>query len=97
MCLMRSVYYTQYSELQEIIDKFEARRRRKCYTIARFLEILCKLDINEGDYILTWNSGTRNRFFQRDFSNSHYSSGVKLLAKIIRLGNSEITQFGEYT
>jgi hypothetical protein len=46
--------------LQETIDKFEARRRRKCYTIARFLEILCKLDINEGDYILTWNSGYTN-------------------------------------
>jgi hypothetical protein len=57
MCLMRSVYHTQYAELQETIDKFEARRRRKCYTLARFLEILRKLDINEGDFILTWNSG----------------------------------------
>jgi hypothetical protein len=40
---MRSVYHTQYSELQEIIDKFEARRRRKCYTIETFLEILRKV------------------------------------------------------
>jgi hypothetical protein len=57
MCLMRSVYRTQYLDLQEIIDKLEARRRGKCYTLTRFPEILRKLDINEGDFILTWNSG----------------------------------------
>jgi hypothetical protein len=57
MCLMRSGDRTQYLDLQEIIDKFEARRRRKCYTIETFLEILRKMDINEGDFVLTWNSG----------------------------------------
>jgi len=62
MCLMRSVYHTQYSELQEIfdkfdVDKFEAELRQKCYTKQRYTEILCKLNKNEGDFILTWNSG----------------------------------------
>ena len=62
ICLMRSVYHTQYSELQEIIDKFTVRRRRKCYTIETFLEILRKLDINEDDFALTWNSGVSSSF-----------------------------------
>ena len=57
VCFMRSVYLTQYSVSQELFIKLMARWCRKCYNIGSFPKILRHLNVNEGDFILTWNSG----------------------------------------
>jgi len=59
---MRSVYLTQYSALQELFLIFMARWCKKCYNLGSFPKILRQLDENEGNFILTWNSG--GKFFQ---------------------------------
>jgi len=43
---------------QEIIDKFEAKLGQKCYTMDmdNISKILCQLAVNEGVFVLTWNS-----------------------------------------
>ena len=56
VCFMRSVYLTPYSTLQELFIKLMARRCRKCYNLGSFPKTLRQLNVNEGDFILTWNS-----------------------------------------
>ncbi len=59
VCFMRSVYLTQYSAAQELFIHFFAMWCRKCYNIGSFPKILRQLIVNEGNFILTWNSGIR--------------------------------------
>ncbi len=57
LCFMRSVYLTPYSALQELLIKFIAMWCRKCYNTGSFPKILRHLNVNQGAFILTWNSG----------------------------------------
>lgn len=57
VCFMRSVYLTQFSALQEWFVKFMTRWCKKCYNLESSPKILRQLDKNEGNFILTWNSG----------------------------------------
>ena len=60
VCFMRSVYLTPYSALQELLIKFIAMWCRKCYNTGSFPKVLRQMNVNEGDFILTWNSGYIN-------------------------------------
>src|SRR5450759_2683811 len=57
VCLMRSVYHTQYSASQELFVKFMAMWCRKCYNIKYISKILRWMKINGGDFIMRWYSG----------------------------------------
>jgi len=57
VCFTRSIYHTKYSASQQLFVKFKARCRRKWYNIESFPKYLHQLDVNEGNFILTWNSG----------------------------------------
>lgn len=58
VCLMRSVYQTNYCVSQELFVKFMAMVCRKFYNIESFPKFLRQLGKNEDNFMLTWNSGT---------------------------------------
>ena len=57
VCLMRSVYHTQYFVLQDLFVKFLSMWCRKCYNIENISKILCRMKVNGGDFILRRYSG----------------------------------------
>jgi len=57
VCLMRSVYHTQYSASQELFIKFMAMCCRKCYNKENISKTLHRLKVYGGDFILRWYSG----------------------------------------
>jgi len=54
VCFTRPVYLTQYSASQELFIKFMTRWCRKYYNIGSSPKILRQMNVNEGNFILTW-------------------------------------------
>jgi hypothetical protein len=54
VCFTRPVYLTQYSASQELFIKFMTRWYRKYYNIGSSPKILRQMNVNEGNFILTW-------------------------------------------
>jgi hypothetical protein len=57
VCLMMSVYHTQFFASQELFIKFMEMWCRKCYNEHNISKILRCKKINRGDFILMWCSG----------------------------------------
>ena len=57
VCFMRPIYRSQYSNLQELFVKFMAMGCRNCYFIENISNILRRMKVNGGDFILKWYSG----------------------------------------